>query len=1200
MHSIPAEFLFRHPFTHPFHGPKFRKSSIMKLRIPTTARLSFPLASALAALLAAPTVHADSYYWDIDGATAGAGGTAPAGSWTTGGTTWSTSPNGSVATVAATTAASDDLFFSAGVDATGAYTITLNDAQNAGSLTFQDGTATISGAGGVINLGGTGIINVTNSLLVVPNSAVIGANTDTIISGAAGLTKTGVGTLTLSSTAANTFTGGLNVNGGTLNLNFANLATPTDIVNSANALAFGGGALAITGKNTDTSTQTLGNVTVNSGGGQLLGNSNGGTALNITLGTLTTTAAGGSLLVGTSVGGTAPAITTTTDKDAQGIYGGRVAFSNGTANTGYDWATTVDGASPFAFSAYSGYTALDTATVGNVTDTNNSRITAGAILPASSNRTTNSLKFENPASAQILDLGGNTLTVSSGGILITGNTVTQAPRISNGILTAGAGSNYDLVIHQYNATVAGAGSTRNNTNIYATIADNGANPVRLVKAGTGSLLLSSSSANTFTGGIVINGGTFGWTDATGANALNNNSLTFNANTIVLANETATTNGGITLNNGSQVEFRNNTKTFTVNGPVTGAGGGITLGQNGGGATNLNFNSTANNFTGPVRFAVTAQSGNLTVNSFADSSGLGEGNITFGVSGTVAHNFNYGSGAIAPLTLNNRRFDLAGTQAAMSINNNSPQAFTINTGLLVSGTGTKTLTLGGTGAGLSTFAGDIGLGSATTLNITKAGSGTWALGGANSYNGTTTVSAGTLLINGNQSTATGAVAVNGTSTLGGSGTTGGTITVAAGAKLAPGNAGVGTLATGGGLNISAMAGGAGTLVYELNSTAASDKITVAGTLSIGSGTLGLGDFAFTNLGGMSAGTYKLITGASPVSGTLDAANTTGTLDDFDLELAINGNDIELVVTGGPDNDFTDWAATFLPTVIGSPLDDHDGDGLSNDEERAFGLNPTSGSSSNPISVPLDPTNGTFTFTRRDPTVSGLTYQVWTSTDLADWEVDGGAVFTPGTVVDQVEPVAVQLSAGLLSEPKLFFRITYAEPVPAPPLLSVDFEANNGGFTVVTLGGTPWAHGAPNSPSQGGGAITSGAGGSTQCWGTNLTGGYTASTDTSLRSPVIDLTSVTAATLSFAQAIDSNSGHTLEVNVIDDTTDTVIANIIPAAQDGNASVSPWETVAPVALPGAAYGQAVRIEWRFIGNGDGTYNGAYIDDVTVLATP
>lgn len=723
-----------------------------------------------------------------------------------------------------------------------------------------------------------------------------------------------------------------------------------------------------------------------------------------------------------------------------------------------------------------------------------------------------------------------------------------------------------------------------------------------IKSGSGTLQMTGSNT-ALTGGIVISQGFLGDNGgALGTASLNNNQITANGGTVGLTVAGgATTDGGITLTSGI-LRISNNNSSFTVNGAVTGSGG-IELNKTGGGQNLLNLSSTSNNFTGGVDYT-SDLAVELNVNSFADTASPGTGNIRFGLgnpgNAATRHRFALNSGATSPLALTNRRFEITSANNYLAqIYNNSAQAFTIHSDLLVSGTNTKTLELGGTGAGTSTFAGDLSNGTGTLL-LNKSGTSTWVLSGDNTYTGATTVSAGSLIINGDQSAATGAVAVNGTSTLGGSGTTGGTITVAAGAKLAPGNAGVGNLATGGGLNISAMAGGAGTLVYELNSTAASDKITVAGTLNIGSGSLGLGDFAFTNLGGMSAGTYKLITGASPASGTLDATNTTGTLDDFDLELAINGNDIELVVTGGPDNDFTDWAATFLPTVIGSPLDDHDGDGLSNDEERAFGLNPTSGSSSNPISVPLDTTNGTFTFTRRDPTISGLTYQVWTSTDLADWEVDGGALFTPGTVVDQVEPVAVQLSAGLLSEPKLFFRITYAEPVPAPPLLSVDFEANAGGFTVATLGGTPWAHGAPNSPSLGGGAITSGAGGSTQCWGTNLTGGYAASTDTSLRSPVIDLTSVTAATLSFAQAIDSNSGHTLEVNIIDDTTDTVIANIIPATQDGNTSVSPWETVAPVALPGAAYGQAVRIEWRFIGNGDGTYNGAYIDDVTVLATP
>jgi len=59
---------------------------------------------------------------------------------------------------------------------------------------------------------------------------------------------------------------------------------------------------------------------------------------------------------------------------------------------------------------------------------------------------------------------------------------------------------------------------------------------------------------------------------------------------------------------------------------------------------------------------------------------------------------------------------------------------------------------------------------------QAGSGTTILTAANSYLGTTTVNAGTLLINGNQSGATGAVTVLGGATLGGVGTVGGVTTI----------------------------------------------------------------------------------------------------------------------------------------------------------------------------------------------------------------------------------------------------------------------------------------------------------------------------------------------------------------------------------------------------------------------------------------
>jgi hypothetical protein len=54
-------------------------------------------------------------------------------------------------------------------------------------------------------------------------------------------------------------------------------------------------------------------------------------------------------------------------------------------------------------------------------------------------------------------------------------------------------------------------------------------------------------------------------------------------------------------------------------------------------------------------------------------------------------------------------------------------------------------------------------------------------------------------------------------------------------------------------------------------------------------------------------------------------------------------------------------------------------------------------------------------------TGLTYKVWTSTDMAGWSVDTGAQQTPGAAHDGVRTVAVTLSSGLLAAPQLFVRV-----------------------------------------------------------------------------------------------------------------------------------------------------------------------------------
>ena len=83
-----------------------------------------------------------------------------------------------------------------------------------------------------------------------------------MISGSGGIAKIGAGTQTFSRTQ--TYTGGTTVGGGVLRLDFATLATPSNLLNSASALTLGGGTLGVVGKTGAGigTTQTLENVTL--------------------------------------------------------------------------------------------------------------------------------------------------------------------------------------------------------------------------------------------------------------------------------------------------------------------------------------------------------------------------------------------------------------------------------------------------------------------------------------------------------------------------------------------------------------------------------------------------------------------------------------------------------------------------------------------------------------------------------------------------------------------------------------------------------------------------------------------------------------------------------------------------------------------------------------------------------------------------
>ncbi|NNM28356.1 MAG: hypothetical protein HKO57_02460 [Akkermansiaceae bacterium] len=134
----------------------------------------------------------------------------------------------------------------------------------------------------------------------------------------------------------------------------------------------------------------------------------------------------------------------------------------------------------------------------------------------------------------------------------------------------------------------------------------------------------------------------------------------------------------------------------------------------------------------------------------------------------------------------------------------------------------------------------------------------------------------------------------------------------------------------------------------------------------------------------------------------------------------------VMSGG--GDYAAWAALYPGADLTDPNADLDGDGLTNNEERIWGLDPEAGASSSPINTPLDPAGGTFIYTRRDPSLSGLTYTVWTSTTLqpGSWVRDTGAGQAPGAPdANDIESVVVTLSPGLLTGPILFVRVEAAE-------------------------------------------------------------------------------------------------------------------------------------------------------------------------------
>ena len=185
-----------------------------------------------------------------------------------------------------------------------------------------------------------------------------------------------------------------------------------------------------------------------------------------------------------------------------------------------------------------------------------------------------------------------------------------------------------------------------------------------------------------------------------------------------------------------------TQAFAVN--LTDVGDSLSLLKSGTGTLTL---SGSNAYTGKTSIL----GGVLVINSLRN---VGGGNSSLGApidaaSGTIPIGFRTTAGTLRYTgggDTSNRVIDMAGTTAGVTIEASGTGALILTSNLAITGTGNKTLTLGGTNTASNAFSGTIPNGTGSTISLTKSGAGTWLLANAfNTYTGATNISAGVLEI-----------------------------------------------------------------------------------------------------------------------------------------------------------------------------------------------------------------------------------------------------------------------------------------------------------------------------------------------------------------------------------------------------------------------------------------------------------------------
>lgn len=432
-------------------------------------------------------------------------------------------------------------------------------------------------------------------------------------------------------------------------------------------------------------------------------------------------------------------------------------------------------------------------------------------------------------------------TVASGAALQTSGTARIDEAITlNGTGIGGAGA----LRHTGSAkTLAGAitlGSTGvriNSDSSTLTLSGgvSGSGDVDLTIGGVGSVTISTNSLNLGTGTLTYDGGsaTTGLTLST-ANTLG--ALAFNSGRLLLNTEGAAGNGNITVGTGALAISASSGVGYVpvANDVVLAADSAVVLGPaSGTPISTLDFTGTISGTAGLIRgrqnntgagvvilSGPNTFEGGLRVDSdslvFGHPQALGPGPFTIGdPEGLGAQVINLAA-----------KTDLTGVNAitnAITLYTNFTWTATNNlefSGPMTS-TNARTITVNGTADAM--LSGEL---SGAEFALTKAGNGTLTLSGANTFEGETVVSEGTLRVYG--SIGNGAVTVAGAGILSGSGTVGGA--VALNGTVAPG-ASIGELTTG-----AQTWNGGGKYEWEVGNTTGTagvdwDRLVVTGDIDV---------------------------------------------------------------------------------------------------------------------------------------------------------------------------------------------------------------------------------------------------------------------------------------------------------------------------------------------------------------------------------